>query len=59
MVKTNCESCSNYIFDEQSESWYCDIDLDEDEMSRFLTSQTFDCPYYSFYDEYGIVRKQN
>ncbi len=59
MGKTNCESCSNYIFDEQSESWYCDIDLDEDEMSRFLTSQTFDCPYYSFYDEYGIVRKQN
>ena len=59
MGKTNCESCSNYIFDEQSESWSCDIDLDEDEMSRFLTSQTFDCPYYSFYDEYGIVRKQN
>ena len=59
MGKTNCESCSNYIFDEQSESWYCDIDVDEDEMSRFLTSQTLDCPYYSFYDEYGIVRKQN
>lgn len=59
MRKTNCESCSNYIFDEESEGWYCDIDLDEDEMSRFLTSQTFDCPYYRFYDEYGIVRKQN
>lgn len=59
MGKTNCESCSNYIFDEQSDCWYCDIDLDEDEMSRFLTSQTFDCPYYNFYDEYGIVRKQN
>ena len=59
MGKTNCESCSNYIFDEQSDCWYCDIDLDEDEMSRFLTSQTIDCPYYNFYDEYGIVRKQN
>lgn len=59
MGKTNCESCSNYIFDAESDCWYCDIELDEDEMSRFLSSQTFDCPYYSFYDEYGIVRKQN
>lgn len=56
---TNCESCANYIFDEESESYFCDMQLDEDEMQRFLTSQTYNCPYYDFYDEYKIVRKQN
>ena len=35
------------------------FNLDEDEMQRFMTSQTFNCPYFNFYDEYGIVRKQN
>ena len=35
------------------------MDLDEDEMARFLTASTYNCPYYDFYDEYKIVRKQN
>lgn len=56
---TNCESCTNYIFDEESDCYFCDMQLDEDEMERFLTNQTFNCPYYDFYDEYKIVRKQN
>ncbi len=59
MKKTACESCSNYIYDEEADCFYCDIDLDEDEMGRFLSSDTFSCPYYDFYDEYGIVKKQN
>ena len=54
-----CETCSNYVFDEESECYCCDMQLDEDEMHRFLTHQTFNCPYYDFYDEYKIVRKQN
>ena len=54
-----CETCANYIFDEEAECYYCDMQLDEDEMHRFLTSQTTGCPYYDFYDEYKIVRKQN
>ncbi len=59
MAATNCESCANYCYDDESECWYCDMELDEDEMCRFLSSQTFDCPYFNLYDEYGIVRKQN
>lgn len=59
MKKTACESCSNYIYDEEYGSFYCDVSLDEDEMSRFLASDTFSCPYYNFYDEYDIVKKQN
>ncbi|MFQ8954028.1 MAG: DUF6472 family protein [Oscillospiraceae bacterium] len=59
MKKTACESCANYVYDPESDIMYCDMELDEDEMQRFLTSQTYNCPYYDFYDEYKIVRKQN
>ena len=56
--RTNCETCSNYIFDEESECYYCEVNLDEDEMYRFM-SNTFDhCSYYRLDDEYQIVRKQ-
>lgn len=58
-AKGSCESCANYIYDEQYEQYYCDIQLDEDEMQRFLTGGTYNCPYYDFYDEYTVVRKQN
>ena len=56
---TNCETCANYIYDEETDCYCCEINLDEDEYARFLTSQTVNCPYYDFYDEYKIVRKQN
>lgn len=59
MKKTACETCANYTYDDESGSMYCEMNLDEDEMQRFLTYQTFNCPYYDFYDEYAIVRKQN
>lgn len=59
MKKTACESCANYVYDAESDCMYCEIDLDEDEMQCFLSSQTYNCPYYDFYDEYKIVRKQN
>ena len=54
----NCECCSNYIYDDEYECYICDMDLDEDEMARFITN-TFDCcPYFQYDDEYRIVRKQ-
>ena len=56
---TNCETCANYYLDDETEQYFCNISLDEDEMARFLTYQTFECPYYEYYDEYKIVRKQN
>ncbi len=59
MKKTACESCANYVYDEESDCMYCEIELDEDEMQKFLSSQTYNCPYFDLYDEYGIVRKQN
>ncbi len=61
MIKSsaNCENCANYLYDDQEDTYFCNMNLDEDEMARFLTSQTYNCPYFDFYDEYSIVRKQN
>lgn len=56
--KTNCEYCSNYVYDEEYEQYICEMNLDEDEMSKFLRDTFYDCPYFQMNDEYKIVRKQ-
>ena len=56
--KTSCECCGNYIYDEDYDCYVCDMNLDEDEMARFLTDTFNNCPYFQFNDEYRIVRKQ-
>lgn len=58
MSQTNCESCLNYRYDEEMEYYYCDVDLDEDEMRHFITNTFENCPYFRLEDEYKIVRKQ-
>lgn len=57
--QTNCESCEYYDLDEDWGEYVCTMDLDEDEMVRFLTGQNKGCPYYKYYDEYKLVQKQN
>ncbi len=54
----NCESCDNYIFDDEYDCYVCQADLDEDEMEHFLKNSFRNCPYYQYHDEYKIVRKQ-
>lgn len=56
--QSNCESCINYIYDEEYENYYCEMNLDEDEMVKFLQSNFENCPYFRLDDEYKIVRKQ-
>ena len=46
------------VYDEETETYYCDVNLDEDEYYRFLTSNVKECPYYRSGDEYKIVRHQ-
>lgn len=54
----DCESCSNYVYDEEYEYYVCEANLDEDDMARFLGNCYFECPYYQTDNEYRIVRKQ-
>ena len=58
MPKSNCDDCVNYVFDEDCECYVCLVNLDEDEMYRFLSGTNDNCPYYSPDDEYRIARKQ-
>jgi len=55
---SNCESCVNYVYDDMYGSYVCDVNLDEDELMRFMTYSNYNCPYYQYNDEYKIVRKQ-
>lgn len=58
-ISTSCDMCAHYAYDELYGEYICEIDLDEDEMCRFLSSSNYACPYFNLYDEYKIVRKQN
>lgn len=56
--QTSCDSCSNYVYDEEEDVYMCEVNLDEDEMAHFMMSSKWECPYYSLDDEYRIVRHQ-
>ena len=56
--KSSCESCEFYEYDEYTDTYGCNIKLDEDDMAGFLYGQRKECPYYRYYDEYKSVHKQ-
>ena len=39
--KTSCECCGNYVYDEDNDYYICEVDLDEDEMGRFLNNTMY------------------
>lgn len=53
-----CESCVWYSYDEVYDDYVCDMDMDEDELARFLSADTRDCPYWRPGDEYLTARRQ-
>ena len=53
-----CEECVHYDYDEEMEAYYCTMDLDEDEMERFLRSTNSACPFYRRGDDYRTARRQ-
>ncbi len=58
-LKSNCDMCMNYYYNEEYDCYECGVSLDEDEVSRFVSDSHYSCPYYRPGDEYTIVRKQN
>lgn len=55
---SQCDTCAYYTYDEEDESYSCDINLDEDDYVRLVTDSSYKCPYYRNGDEYAVVRHQ-
>lgn len=57
-----CDTCWYNVYDEESDTNMCDLQLDQDEYGELLIRerQGKPCKYYrKDVGEYGIVRKQN
>ena len=55
---TSCDTCRNYVYDEDYEYYVCEMDLDEDKMCAFfLTSSVQSCPYYQLDNGYSDCTK--
>ena len=54
-----CETCLYFDVLDESGAEGCVVNVDEDEAYRERAGSAKDCPYYRFYDEYKLVRKQN
>ena len=58
MSPSNCEYCNNFVYDEDDEEYYCEVNMDEDDYVRLLTGNYKTCPYYQSNNEYEVVKKQ-
>lgn len=58
MGKTNCDLCVYNVYDDDYECYCCEMNLEEDEMEKYIRSTFDNCPYFRFADEYRIVKKQ-
>ena len=54
----SCETCANYAYDEEEDFYECDVNMDEDDMARFVSSSYRNCPFFRNGDEYKVVRHQ-
>ncbi len=54
----SCEYCSHYVYDEETETQYCEISIDEDEVARYYSYSKYSCPYFHYDNEYETVHKQ-
>jgi len=56
--KSNCATCAYYEYDDELECYICLVNMDEDELYRFLQGGAESCPYYRNGDEYRLAKKQ-
>lgn len=57
-MAANCDECVHYDYDQETETYFCGVDLDEDEMERFLRGTNDGCPFYRRDDDYASARRQ-
>lgn len=58
MANTPCEQCSYYVYNKFLECYECTVNMDEDDLYRYLSSSDYNCPYYRPEDDYFLARKQ-
>ena len=58
MMDSLCETCWHYDYDEEYEEYFCTMDLDEDEVYRYLVASQSRCPFYRQGDDYTLARRQ-
>ena len=54
----DCENCAYFVYDEETEAYICDADMDEDDYAALLERRSKSCPYWQNGDEYAVVRHQ-
>lgn len=55
---SGCESCTNYVYNDDVQCYECLASMDEDDYYYLVSGSKKSCPYYRLDDEYGIVKKQ-
>ena len=55
-TETSCDFCNNLVYDDEIESYVCDVIMDEDDYARFLSSSRTYCPYYQSNDVQSCTR---
>ena len=58
MAASKCEECVFFDYEEETDTYFCSVDLDEDEMERFLRGSTAQRPFYRRGDDYATARRQ-
>lgn len=58
MEQPRCEGCYNYDYDEETDTYYCLMEVDEDEMYRILSNAHYVCPFFRKGDDYTTARHQ-
>ena len=57
-----CDTCAHLEWDEEDETYYCAVDIDEDDYARMMQREngrpSLRCPYWVNADEYAVVRHQ-
>ena len=55
-----CEKCGYNEYDDETDEYFCSLQLDEDEYVRLLQDKNRSCRYFRpDSGEYEIVRRQN
>jgi hypothetical protein len=54
----SCDYCCYFTYDEDTEEYVCDVNMDEDDYGRLMQNHFKECPYFKDGDEYKVVRHQ-